>query len=122
MNKLTIVGSVGLWWYVNRPTLVLSDGSMMNFSSADASCMGTDTGTIAPFAGHICGAVIVDVNGCKKPNTWGKDIFSIELLENKALPLGPSNNDDVRQKCTTSTANAFAGLWCGEYVIQDIDY
>lgn len=42
-----------------------------------------------------CGFINVDVNGSKKPNTIGKDIFSINILPNRLIieganPVDPS--------------------------------
>ena len=39
-----------------------------------------------------CGWMQVDVNGLKKPNTAGKDIFFIGLLKNRLMPFGENNS------------------------------
>ena len=36
---------------------------------------------------NFCGFITVDVNGFKKPNTWGKDIYEFAIYSDKILPF-----------------------------------
>ncbi len=109
------------WWYENRPVIVLKDGTLMNFAYLSSTCQESDGGIVAPYTGTLCGAIFVDVNGCKAPNTWGKDIYYIEVQKNKIFPLGPSSNNNSSMACS-KTAGTYAGLQCAEYVLGNKDY
>lgn len=62
-----------------------------------------------------CGFITVDVNGLKKPNKFGKDMFRIHLLKDKIKPYG-FKDDTVKNKCEGSTG-ANSGLSCAaEYL------
>ena len=52
--------------------IVLNDGTLINFEDYFPECVSDD-----------CGIVQVDVNGYKKPNIIGKDIFRIHVGEYK---------------------------------------
>jgi len=41
----------------------------------------------------VCGILIFDLNGVQKPNTWGKDIFGINILDKGIEPIG--KNEDA---------------------------
>jgi len=49
---------------------------------------------------NICARIIVDVNGFKKPNVTGKDIFLIHLVEQGIKPYGTQGDD---YECTTTS-------------------
>ena len=53
-----------------------------------------------------CGSILVDINGTKKPNQFGRDIFSFALNKKGIYPAGDCTNTN-----TTST--------CTKYVIQN---
>lgn len=46
--------------------------------------------------------ILYDVNGIKKPNTWGKDIFGINLYKDEVAPMGKNFNDeDLNLNCSS---------------------
>ena len=53
--------------------------------SSSNTCTGVMNYLIDPIG---CGRIRVDVNGFKSPNTVGRDIFDIFILENKIVPKG----------------------------------
>lgn len=57
-----------------------------------------------------CGWLQVDVNGAKKPNTMGKDIFLISLAKNKLIPEGAqgTSTDPATDCATGGTGRACA--------------
>lgn len=63
--------------------VVLSDGAFAVFSWLDKSCSYVDTGEMP-----VCGGISIDVNGVKKPNKIGKDIFSVHILSITIKPFG----------------------------------
>lgn len=110
------------WWYLTRPTLVLKDGTMLNFAYISSTCTGDDNGLITGYQGTLCGGIFVDVNGCKKPNKWGRDLFNIEIQKNRAFALGPSNNNNDNLACDKDSTHTAAGFQCAENVLNNIDY
>jgi type II secretory pathway pseudopilin PulG len=61
-----------------------------------------------------CGSILVDVNGFKKPNIMGKDIFMIYLTLNSIKPFG-YQGDGYQNTCTTSSS----GMGCtANYLLQ----
>lgn len=120
LTNQNVAVPTGSWWYKDRPVIILKDGTFMNFASLSPSCKGSDSHTIDPYSGTMCGSIFVDVNGCKSPNTWGKDIFEIGIQKNKIFPYGPSNNDGSAYQCNSSVSQG--GILCAEYVIESKDY
>jgi len=59
---------------------ILSDGMIVEIISDDSSC----TGGISDF----CAQIIVDVNGHRGPNTFGRDIYEFDLYKTKLVPCG----------------------------------
>lgn len=81
--------------------LILSDGMVINISTNDTHC-GLDhvQGT-----SNVCQYIDVDINGHKKPNKLGRDIFSFGLKEDgKLYPLGCEgdfcNSNNIYWLCT----------------------
>lgn len=75
---------------------ILNDGVLVKYTTV-ANCSSSVT---------YCGYILVDINGFKKPNIVGRDIFAIYLLYNKIVPLGkPTNGEGTT--CTSSD-NGFA--------------
>lgn len=77
----------------DRPGVVLSDGGLIIFDFQKADC----SFDMVPYNGNYkrCGFINFDVNGAKKPNTIGKDIFNINILPDRlvtesALPVDSS--------------------------------
>ena len=40
------------------------------------------------YLGNVCGLIFADINGSKKPNTFGKDTFLFYLTKNGIVPCG----------------------------------
>ena len=84
------------WFGVTRShrKLILSDGAFLIFESTDKTC------SINNYVGNgskdVCAKIYADVNGAKKPNQHGRDIFGFVLKANGLYPAGcdyPSNCD-----------------------------
>lgn len=76
----------------NTASVVLSDGTLVKYMAyANCNYGGADN----------CGYILFDVNGFKKPNTVGKDIYAIHLTSKKAFPFGTSDGNE--NSCTTSS-------------------
>jgi len=118
-SSVTNTSGMG-WWYKSRPVIVLADGTFLNMGFASSNCIGNDSGLVAPYQGTICGGIFIDINGCKNPNTWGKDLFYLEAQENKIFALGPSNNNSSNLACNRTSV--LSGLLCGEWVLEGKEY
>jgi len=99
------------WFYLNsttpvgvrnNPSLILSNGVMLRFCYGNSNCDIT-LGVTPTTTG--CGKINFDVNGFKKPNTIGKDIFTVYIDENELLPIGAKRDNDCPSgygdDCTT---------------------
>ena len=66
--------------------LILSNGTLMFFISERSNC----TLDLNPYGGTYkrCGFIDIDVNGFKKPNTMGKDIFEFSVTSDTLIPAG----------------------------------
>ena len=68
--------------------LILADGMQAAFALTDKNC---SSGGYA--VSSNCGMITVDVNGEKKPNQYGRDVYTFVLKENGIYPGGMDNPD-----------------------------
>ncbi|MFA7658027.1 MAG: DUF6613 domain-containing protein [Candidatus Gastranaerophilaceae bacterium] len=64
---------------------ITADGMSVQIGSADLGCGGFDY----PLT-RLCMYLYVDVNGLKKPNTMGRDIFLFKIAADKGIALYPN--------------------------------
>lgn len=71
----------------NRPHIILPDGIALEIYHSDKNCIGT---TKEPYKTDIkhCASFYADINGYKKPNIKGQDIFGFAILPNQVVPWG----------------------------------
>lgn len=68
----------------------------------------------------FCALMYVDVNGNKKPNTYGKDIYKLAITSEGLLPYGiPVSN--IRDDDCSRTAGRPSNT-CASYVMKGADY
>lgn len=61
-----------------------------------------------------CAVMAFDVNGTKIPNTWGYDIFGINVLKNGIEPIGKNIDPDIlKNDCSRSGY----GIYCSYYYL-----
>lgn len=71
---------------------ITSDGISFAIASNNDNCTqnrGFDDAPDAPPTNSVCGVVYMDVNGLKKPNNYGRDVFIFYITSNKAPMLYP---------------------------------
>jgi len=73
---------------------ILADGTLVRYLTTDCS------------AQPYCGYILVDVNGFRKPNTVGRDIYGMYLYTTKLVPVG-TNTKGEGTTCNP-TDNGFA--------------
>lgn len=78
-----------------RQGLILSDGALISsYPYWYTDCR---------LGGYICGWMLVDVNGFKKPNTVGRDVFGVWVLRDRIVPMGSSKYPYIPlSSCSTS--------------------
>jgi type II secretory pathway pseudopilin PulG len=72
----------------NKPAIITSSGMFYAFQYRSSTC----SDPINTTGYYRCAEASVDVNGFKGPNTIGKDIFSVHILETRILPKGIPND------------------------------
>lgn len=81
------------WWF--SPTYstaaVLNNGMTLLFDD-NYDVYECNNNTLGSYP--YCGTIFVDVNGFKKPNTLGKDVFRIFVYENKTQAFGNGSTCD----------------------------
>ncbi len=68
--------------------------------------------------------ISVDVNGIeKKPNKWGHDLFTFQLMSNgKLLPMGASGTRFGDEYCSRVSTDKNNGIGCTYRALTDKDY
>lgn len=85
--------------------LVLQDGTQISFSSIfDNTCSFSNQNQDG--SSDYCYRFYIDVNGAKKPNTFGRDIYQFILKKNGLYPSGCDNNHVFCNKNYTGFACA----------------
>lgn len=62
----------------------------------------------------VCGVIAMDVNGITPPNTWGKDVFGINILKSSIEPIGKNMDQDVLKNDCSAYGN---GIYCSYYYL-----
>lgn len=63
---------------------------------------------------EVCAMMAFDINGKKEPNTWGRDVFGINILKESIEPLGKNINQDVlKYNCSKHGS----GIYCSYYYL-----
>jgi len=72
---------------------------------------------------NMCGIIIVDINGYKKPNRFGYDTFWFKITENGLLPYGTTNSE-LSSFCKLSGTHRENGNACTAWVLykNNFDY
>ncbi|MDD3149984.1 MAG: prepilin-type N-terminal cleavage/methylation domain-containing protein [Candidatus Gastranaerophilales bacterium] len=103
------------WYYLNgtglgthfQPGLILNNGGLIRLGIEKSNC--------SYVAGDYtrCGYMYIDVNGFKKPNIVGKDIFFASITSNILIPAGARGYYDQSTSCIEgSTAATNYGWGC----------
>ena len=79
---------VSAWSQNDSSGLILSDGTFVTFTYYAANCDYLDGMEDLPAIFALCGSMMIDVNGKKRPNIIGKDIFGIYIAKNRLVPHG----------------------------------
>ncbi|MDD3149510.1 MAG: prepilin-type N-terminal cleavage/methylation domain-containing protein [Candidatus Gastranaerophilales bacterium] len=103
------------WYFLNgtglgthsQPGLILNNGSLIRLGIEKSNC----SQSIGDYT--RCGYISIDVNGFKKPNTIGKDIFFANITSNTLIPHGAKGFYEPLTSCVEgSTATNNNGFGC----------
>ncbi len=62
----------------------------------------------------VCALMLIDINGIKLPNTWGKDIFGVNIFKDKIEPLGKN----IERTILKNDCSPFGfGVYCSYYYL-----
>ena len=75
--------------------IILADGTQVLFAEIYDNCA---TSVFA--SNNVCQHIWLDINGEKKPNQWGRDMFIFVLKENGLFPAGCDENSP---NCNTNS-------------------
>ena len=108
--------------YSNR--LVLADGTIIGHVYLNNTACNTNWGSGA--LSQSCGSFKVDLNGSKKPNMYGKDIFQFDITANGIVPSGIATDisgNNFEESCIKSDSR-MNGVGCTGWVIynENMDY
>ncbi|MDD3594292.1 MAG: type II secretion system protein [Candidatus Gastranaerophilales bacterium] len=81
--------------------------------------LSTDNTIDNPMRG-VCGYMVIDVNGEKSPNAWGRDVFGMWITDYKVLELYPFGGQyDNKIPKTTCRAADTNGMGCAGRILED---
>ncbi len=64
--------------------------------------------------GSICAIMSLDINGEDKPNTWGYDVYGINLYKNKIEPVGKGIQQTILKN---NCSKRGTGVYCSYYYL-----
>ena len=110
----------------NRASGILADGTPFWIYVSSKSCNFSASETDIKLK-NICAEFKVDTNGFKKPNEYGKDIFSLYLTKNSVIPVGTVNENysSFERLCNRNFGDVSSnGDGCAAWVIYNgnMDY
>lgn len=107
--------------------VVLNDGTCLSFKVWQNQCLSS-FGSVQQVQ-NICGIIEVDVNGLKKPNRSGHDIFRFFLTKDRIFPYGTALQDSGDLDNPHSLSFAYCaknkgGMGCTAWVLynENMDY
>lgn len=92
-------------------SVTLADGTNITFDAWQSENLGIEADDTWAFF------MFVDVNGNKKPNTLGKDVFNFAVSRNGLVPAG-MQSDSIHCSVTDKN-NAYAGMDCTAKVLNE---
>jgi len=96
-------------WNPSSTAVVLADGTMINIYFNPNNCIDNKSN---------CVNFNPDINGVKKPNTFGLDLFTFQFIPatGEFLPQGSKKTyEEIKTACKSGTS----GVECGALIILD---
>ncbi len=106
------------WGDDSGPSATLADGMIFGLSWSSPNC-NSPSGSLT----DLCAVVTIDINGFKKPNRMGRDMFELYIEPNRVIPNGSMTYLDYSQNPSycdpNSTTSQYNGANCGARIIQE---
>ena len=98
--------------------MILADGASIFFTVRSENCT-EDRGP--GMLKDVCGVAYIDVNGPKRPNQWGKDVFAFAISKTGVIPNG--TQEETLFPFSTCKQSS-TGYGCTAWVIfnENMDY
>ena len=117
--------NINQWYKHNGTALNFSDGyGAVTADGMLISSIGNFVGACSSnpvMLPNSCVHFLVDVNGFKKPNTWGKDIIAFEMTGTQLLPSGapnaPNHGSFYCNDTDTSNDSYWSNIGCSNNAI-----
>lgn len=90
--------------------IVLQDGTLLLFEN---------------YAATMTALVSVDLNGYNnKPNRWGYDLFTFQLVDNQLKAMGDTGTTytDLSTYCNINSQDEYNGIACAKKALSDSEY
>lgn len=106
---------------VTDPGLVLNNGVLLVFENYFSSNCDSTGGTTSAHTTltNVCGDIMIDVNGSKKPNTIGRDIFYAWILSNSIRAWG--SDSDIGDSSSSTCTPTGGGWGCAHFLVTGKD-
>lgn len=103
--------------------MVLADGTVIGhiYINSPVCDLQWGKGKLANF----CGSFKVDLNGNKKPNTYGKDIFQFDITKSGIIPAGVPDAEALSfEELCLNYSQRMGGVTCTAWIIlnENMDY
>lgn len=109
LNNQSILGTynptISSW---HAASAILSNGMTLVLYADDFTPASTSQGWLA-----------IDVNGFKKPNILGRDVFSFEFTSTNIKPNGSKWNPDYTVYCDPASTDDENGAYCSSRVLSE---
>lgn len=115
-------GNASVYDDLALPKLRLVDGTLIIGWVGNAGC--TDNYGNSPALQNGCGSYWLDINGNKKPNQWGRDVFAFFLTKKGLTPIGSSQDSGTLFSTRCRDKDTQSGDACAAWVIynDNMDY
>lgn len=99
---------------------ILSDGSIIYAEALSPTCLDHRGGNQQ--LDNVCAGIWIDINGLKKPNVMGQDLFRIYITKFGTIPTGTA--PETSWLFSTSCGDKSSGYGCAAWVIynENLDY
>lgn len=85
-----------------RLGLILTDGTLVRLFHLSFNCTAANYNLP-----NSCGVVVVDINGFKKPNIYGRDMFGLHIFADGSVKPFGTPEDDFHRVSFCSTTSAY---------------
>lgn len=116
--NLKLLDGEDYWWTstFDAQGAIMQNGSVIVYNHSNSACQNMSQLNVG-----VCGSIIVDVNGPKSPNVFGRDIFEIYITENGVCAQGACGDVDAATPALgcRETGQVSVGETCGVRILKE---